>query len=72
VISNWYLSPNLAGLFWTVTPKRDTTDILKKYALICAERWMMIWKTRRTGEVQYLWKTRMLLDGLEEILGEVG
>jgi hypothetical protein len=28
VISNWYESPNLAGLFRMLTPKRDTTDIL--------------------------------------------
>jgi hypothetical protein len=29
VISNSYGSPNLAGLLRTLTPKRDTTDILK-------------------------------------------
>jgi hypothetical protein len=28
VISNWYESPNLAGLFRTFTPRRDTTDML--------------------------------------------
>ena len=30
VISNSYGSPNLAGLLRTLTPKRDTTDILGK------------------------------------------
>ena len=29
MISKWYESPNLAGLLRTLTPRSDTTDILR-------------------------------------------
>lgn len=34
VISNWYLSPNLAGLLRTSTPRSVTTDILAGWVVM--------------------------------------